>query len=115
MGMPGSHDIADGDNRGSMIDENDVTGPEGGQHRFADDAQAATPAEQPPGQLSPARRRNRVQLAVYQATSRLFVAQKMSWISSMAAMRFSAASRLTCTFTSEHSLAAFQKVSCRSG
>lgn len=48
-------------------------------------------------------------------TSRFLVAQKMLWMFSQAATRASASSSLIPTLQAEHSLAAFQNVSCRSG
>ena len=108
--VPGYHDIpalGDAIQVGAGVDEDMISWGESGKHGGSPDDEVTTTTEQPPEPLRPPAR----QLAVYHATSRPFVAQKMSWISLTASISSCACTALTSTLTAEQSLAAFQKTS----
>ena len=90
---------------GSQVDPDLVARGERGVHATPHDPVAA-PAPYEPEEQMP---KLAYYAAVYHFTSRFFVCQKISWISSMALRSSFACGSLTFTLHAEHSFAAFQK------
>lgn len=96
---------------GTFVDKDDLPISKPWFHRGPADTNSFAESECPAKELEGTSGWERsTQLAVTQASSRPLEAQKMLWISSIAAISFSATSTLAWTLASEHNLAAFQNV-----
>lgn len=82
-GMPDDDDVPDSDPTDGSLEEEDVSGPQRRLHGATADPEVAPPPDQEGQDLAAPRR---LQLAVYQETSRPLVAQKMLWICSTASI-----------------------------